>query len=105
MSSCGSNSTDPGGNSVLGTYDLVTVDGSALPFGLITAGSLTLNVDNRCVASFSADDSGFENDGTYTIDGSSIAFVFDHGLIPFTGTLIESTVTVSDGFNTFVFRR
>ena len=114
-SSCGDDSTGPdggsSGDSIFGTYDLVTIDGSDLPWEdpqglvMIVGGFMRLNADSTCAFGIEIDmlaNLGFL--GTYTIDGSSIDFIFDD-LIPLTGTLIGNTLTVGDGGITYVFRK
>jgi hypothetical protein len=116
-SSCGDDSTGPDGgtaDSIFGTYDLVTIDGSDLPWEdpqglvMIVGGFMRLNADSTCVfrldLEIMGNITGFIESGTYTIDGSSIDFIFD-SFDPLSGTLIGNTLTVGDGAITYVFRK
>lgn len=115
LAGCGDNGTGPGA-AEKGTYQLVEVNGSALPVvvhseetgdGLIefrlVQGSVALDGDryeSLLRNHFVVDDAVLRTDelkdaGSYTISGTTITFKSDTGSIgTFTGTLEDRTLTV-----------
>lgn len=116
LSACGDSPTGPD-RSVVGTYQLATINASALPadiFGVeILSGSLSLKRDNTFSATSTSRYEDFETGemitetetgtGTYTHDGTIIRFTED-------GETIEATydgrsITINAGIVVAVYRR
>ena len=117
---CGSDATGPSAT-IDGTYDLVSVNGAALPFILIQTATETDEVTGDVITAFngrftqttSTQDTvnghvttGFSpNSGTYTASGAVITFKFDFspGAVMATGTTSGDTFTVTTTTSTGPF--
>ena len=109
----GSNSTTaPPPPSVLGTWDLVTVNGDSLPFTLSHAGgadqlwvdeALTLRSDGSFLlegdlqenAGSQVSKSNYVEAGTFTVSGSAISLVYNGGASTGSGSYSGNTMHVS----------
>ena len=105
-----------GPDEITGTYDLETVNGSELPFGLIgiqiTGGSITLRSDRsytaRTIIRTTEDDEAVTDvvveEGTWERSGNTIRLRSDAG-VRTDAQLAGRTLTIDDGEIVSVYRR
>lgn len=95
-----SDSTGPSGQSAVGTYTLVAIDGDPLPYEFfgseIRSGSLVLRADKTFTATTTDDVSTESESGTYAHSGSTITFTTSEGSVngTYNGTTIEIDATI-----------
>ena len=100
LGACSNDSTGPNG-SVVGVYNLTTVNGSALPVNvqgfIITSDRYTLNSDGTYteIETFS-NSSNYIEHGTYSSNGGAITFLADNTQIAaYAGSVSGTVLTIS----------
>lgn len=111
LAGCDSDSTGPDANAHVGTYTLVTVNGSPLPFVVVqvlndkievTKGSVTLNADGtysdrvtlRATEGGSTTTEEEASTGTYAMNGTSVSFIETSSGETYSGSLSGDDLTV-----------
>ena len=119
ITACGDDAT--GLEDVVGIYTLQTIEGDPLPWVLlqvgadmieVIAGSVTLNADRTCTDSITLRitqggivTSDPETDEcTYTTDGQAVTLSYEDDTVS-SGSIIGSTLTITDDGFVFIFRR
>lgn len=114
--------TQPTAASVAGTWQLQTVNGSALPYvaaqvGLdkvelmsdvltvVASGSFTQMTQIRVTQSGQVTTQSIPDAGSYTLNGSAVTFTFNSDGSTGTGALSGSTLTVAEDGFAFVYKK
>jgi hypothetical protein len=120
--SCGGDSTAPTTVSVAGTWNLQTINGTALPyvleqtgadkteitsdvFNVASTGSFTQTTTVRFTQNGAVTTQSVADAGSYTVSGTAVNFTFNSDGSTGTGSLSGNTLTVTSSGFAFVYKK